>query len=170
VRRRICVVGAALSAASLGFGAVSATAAKSPAGTNVTKVTCKTNVGIMVAGSDTGVTPPVQKGAEYGIAVCGKLLGSGVQADKFSVPDTGNTLAQYQMYLPTGTIHGKYKLIPQEGSFNGSNFNEVDTLGTLTITGGTGTYQGAKGTGTMKCKSLDGIHTTCTDKLKLTKL
>jgi hypothetical protein len=74
------------------------------------------------------------------------------------------------MYFHTGAIHGQFKLIPQEGSFNGSNFNEVDWLGTLTILGGTGTYQGAKGTGTMKCKTLDGIHTTCTDKLKLTKL
>jgi hypothetical protein len=154
----------------LGFGAVSATAANSPAGTQVTKITCKTNVGIMVPNGDTGVTPPVQKGSESGAAVCGKLFGSGVQADKFNVPDTGNTLGQYWMYFHTGAIHGQFKLIPQEGSFNGSNFNEVDWLGTLTILGGTGTYQGAKGTGTMKCKTLDGIHTTCTDKLKLTKL
>ena len=43
-------------------------------------------------------------------------------------------------------------------------------LSGLTITGGTGTYAGAKGVGTMTCKTLDGIHTTCTDKLKLKQL
>jgi len=31
----------------------------------------------------------------------------------------------------------------------------------------TGTLSGITGTGTMTCKTLDGIHTTCTDRLKL---
>jgi hypothetical protein len=38
----------------------------------------------------------------------------------------------------------------------------------MKIIGGTGAYQGMKGTGTMTCKSLDGgVHATCNDKLKL---
>jgi hypothetical protein len=35
------------------------------------------------------------------------------------------------------------------------------------VTGGSGSYNGVTGTGTMKCKTLDGVHTTCTDKLEL---
>ena len=86
------------------------------------------------------------------------------------MPDSGVNQATYQMYFPTGTIHGKYALTPSEGDFGPTTFTETDYLGTLTITGGTGTYKGAKGIGTMTCNTLDGIHTTCTDRLKLTKL
>lgn len=167
MRRRICVVGAALSASSLAFGAVAAVAAST---SPLTKVVCKTSVGIVAAPGQTEVTPVVQQGAEYGTAKCGKTFGSGVQADTFKVPASGDNLAQYQLYFPTGTIHGKYHLIPQQGTFGTSNFSETDYVGVLTVTGGTGTFQGAAGTGTMKCKSLDGIHTSCTNKLKLTKL
>lgn len=165
MRRRFCLVGAALSIGSLAFGAVTATAATS---SPVTKVKCVTNLGITVAAGDSSVTPPVSKGAEYGTAVCGKVLGRGVQADTFNVPLTGNVLSSYTMYFPTGTIHGKYVLTPQEGSF--TNFEESDYLGTWTIVGGTGAYKGAKGTGTSTCTTLDGIHTTCTDHLKLKTL
>jgi hypothetical protein len=132
-------------------------------------VVCTTDVGIMIAPGDTAVVPPAAEGSEYGSASCGKL-GKGVQSDAFTVPDSGDSLATYTMYFPTGTIRGAYDLVPQEGSFMGTNFTEVDSLGTLTVTGGTGVFQGAKGTGTMTCKTLDGIHTSCTDKLKLTKL
>ncbi len=170
MRRRILAVGVALGTASLALGAISATAATKRAVKPLAKVSCVTSVGIMVAPGDSGVTPPVQQGAEYGGASCGKLLGNGVQADSFNVPDSGDVLSHYRLYFRTGTLHGSYDLVPQEGSFNGSNFSEVDYLGTLTITGGTGAYQGAKGLGTMTCKTLDGIHTSCTDRLKLTKL
>ena len=164
MRRRICLVGAALSVSSLAFGAVTATAATKTA---LTHVTCTTNVGIMIAPGDTGVTPPAQQGTEYGSASCGRPLGHGVQANKFTIADSGDTVANYKLYFPTGTINGTYDLTPQESQFN---FLEVDYLGTLKVTGGTGPFQGAKGTGTMTCQSLDGIHTTCKDKLKLKQL
>lgn len=170
MRRRICIVGVALGASALVFGAVAAVAAVAAGGKPVTKVTCTSHVGIVVATGDSTVTPPVKQGNEYGTVACGKRLGSGVQADGFTVPDSGDTLAHYQMYFPTGTIHGKYDLTPQEGSFGGSSFSEADYVGKLTVTGGTGSFQGAKGTGTMVCKTLDGIHTRCTDKLKLTNI
>ena len=170
MKRRMCLVGATLSAVPLTLGVSSATAAQSNAKKQKPKpvqTTCKTDVGIMVAAGDNAVTPPVASGHEYGTAVCGKALGHGVQSDTFNVPDTGDTLATSTMYLPQGTIRGKYDLTPQEGSFN---FLETDYLGTLTVKGGSGLFQGAKGTGTMACKTLDGIHTSCTDKLKLTQL
>jgi len=170
VRRRICLLGAAL-AAPLAFGVAVAPAktAKAPKAKTVT-VTCKTQVGIMVAAGDTSVFPPVQQGNEYGSAVCGKLLGSGVQSDAFTVPDSGDTMAGFKLWLPAGTVHGAFDLTPQEGAFNPTGFSETDYLGTLTVTGGTGLFQGAKGTGTSTCTSLDGIYTTCTDKFKFTKV
>jgi hypothetical protein len=36
------------------------------------------------------------------------------------------------------------------------------------VTGGTGAYRKAKGKGTLKCASVDGVHFACTEKLKLT--
>jgi hypothetical protein len=181
VKRRICIVGAMLSVASLAFGGGAAAAAKhvakhgakpkSSAGFKpVAKSTCKTDMGITVAVGDSNVTPPVAQGVEFGSARCGKVFGKGVQRDAFLVPDSGENKASYVLYFPTGTIHGKYVLTPQEGDFTPTSFTETDYLGTLTITGGTGTYEGAKGVGTMTCKTLDGIHTTCTDKLKLARL
>jgi hypothetical protein len=167
VRRRICVVGAALSAGSLALGVVSASAA-APA--SVTKVTCKTSTGISVSQGDTAVTPPVAKGIEYGPARCGKGLGNGVQTVVFNVPDSGDRVGQFQTYFATGTLRGKFTLIPQPGSFSDTSFNETDYEGTMTITGGTGGFTGAKGTAKMVCKSIDGIHTTCTNRLKLTQL
>lgn len=163
--RRICVVGAALSAGSLVFGAMEATAASTIA---PTKVACITKVAIMIDPAATVVVPPVQQGTEYGAAKCGKLLGSGVQRDSFMVPDSGDLVANYTLYFPTGTLHGRYDLVPQEGSFTGTNFSEVDYLGTLKVLGGTGAFQGIKGTGKMKCTTPDGIHTSCTDRFKLT--
>jgi hypothetical protein len=164
----MCLVGAALSTAAAAFGVAPALAAQSNAKKQKQKpvqTTCKTDVGIMIAAGDDSVTPPVASGHEYGTAVCGKALGRGVQSDTFAVPDSGDTLATFTLYLLGGTIRGKYDLTPQEGSLN---FLETDYLGTLTVKGGTGLFQGAKGTGTMTCKSPDGIHTGCTDKLKLT--
>jgi hypothetical protein len=166
----MCLVGAALSTVPLALGVAPAMAAQSSAKKQKPKpvnTTCKTDVGIMVAAGDDSVTPPVASGHEYGTAVCGKALGHGVQGDTFRVPDTGDTLATFTLYLPGGTIRGKYDLTPQEGTFN---FLETDYLGTLTVKGGSGLFQGAKGSGTMTCKTLDGIHTSCTDKLKLTQL
>jgi hypothetical protein len=170
VRRRICLLGAALSASPLAFGVVAPAVANSKTTHKTTPaakaghVTCTTNVAVTIAAGDTGVTPPAQQGTEYGTASCGKLFGPGVQTDKFTVADTGDTVADYTLYFRTGSIHGTYDLTPQEGAFN---FLAVDYLGTLKVAGGTGAFQGMKGTGDMTCTSLDGIHTTCKDKLKL---
>lgn len=172
MRRRICVVGAALTVGPLAFGITAMSTQAKPKSKatptpKTTKVDCATNVSIAIPPGQTGVTPPVQQGSENGSAACGKLLGRGVQADNFTVPDSGDVVANYWMYFPTGAIHGTYDLTPQEGTFTGTNFSEVDYLGTLTVTGGTAGLQGMKGTGTMTCKSPDGIHTSCTDKLTL---
>jgi hypothetical protein len=164
VRRRICLVGAALSVCPLAFVAGNATAASTKSKSPVTKVACASKTSIMVASGDTSVSPPVSQGSEYGPVNCGGPLGNGVLSDSFTVPASGDTVAKYTMFLHTGTVHGTYDITPQPGSLN---FLETDWTGTLKVLGGTGAYKGATGTGTMKCKTLDGIHTTCTDKLKV---
>jgi hypothetical protein len=169
-------VGAALIAGLLALGVTTAIAASHHTAKPKVKpfkpftVTCTTNVGIMIAQGDTGVVPPADQGSEYGPASCGGKLGQGIQSDTFTVPDSGDSVANWTMHFDTGTVHGAYDLTPQEGSFTGANFTEVDYTGTMTLTGGTGVFRGAVGHGTMVCKTLDGIHTSCVDTVKVTKL
>jgi hypothetical protein len=174
VKRRNCLVGTALSAcllASVVAGtATAATGSHGGSGTNApkttktTKVTCSTSISIAIANGDTQVLPPVAQGDEYGTARCNKVLGSGVQRDVFNVPASGDSMATYVLYFGAGSLKGTYDLTAQSGGFN---FLATDWTGTLKVLAGTGAYKGVTGTGTMTCSTLDGIHTTCTDKLKL---
>jgi hypothetical protein len=166
VIRRICLVGGALGAITLAFGVAVATASKSKTKVKPATVYCTTSMSLAVPASDTDVTPAATSGNEYGSAICGKL-GHGVQADSFTVPASGDTLARFTFYMPTGTLSGTYDLTPQTGSL-GSGFASVSYLGTLKVTHGTGGLAAVTGTGTMTCSSPDSIHTRCTDKLKLT--
>ncbi len=163
MRRRICLVGAALSVCSLAFVAGSAAAAGTPSKTGQ-KVACKTNTGIMIPAGQTTVSPPAQQGTEFGSVRCAKLFGSGTQWDSFTVPASGDTVAKYVLYFRTGTLYGKYDLTPQGES---SSFLETDWTGTMKVAGGTGAFKGITGAGTMVCKTLDGVHSTCTDRLRL---
>jgi hypothetical protein len=167
VIRRICLVGVALGAVTLAFGVAVATASKSKTTkAKSTTVYCDTSVSIAVPATDTDVTPAATSGNEYGSVICHQL-GHGVQADSFTVPNSGDTVARFTFYMPTGTLSGTYDLTPQTGSL-GSGFASVSYLGTLKVTHGTGALAGVTGTGTMTCSSPDSIHTSCTDKLKLT--
>jgi hypothetical protein len=166
VKRHIRLAAAALCVAPLATGGVAAAAAKKSTKVKPTTVYCRTNVGVMIPAGATDITPPALQGTEYGSASCGKL-GDGAQADKFTVPGSGDTLAKFTWYLPTGTLTGTYDLTPQEGSL-GTGFASVSYLGTLKVTHGTGTLAGVTGVGTMTCSSPDSIHTSCTDKLELT--
>lgn len=168
MRRRLHVVGAAVVVGLMVLlGGTALAAGQSKAKTKSapgTRVSCASATSIAIpAGADT-VLPPAQAGAEYGTVRCGKLLGPGVQEDRFTMPTSGDTLATFWLYFHAGAVHGTYDLTPQTGALN---FLETDWIGTLKIVGGTGAYTGAKGTGTMTCKTPDGIHTTCTEKLKL---
>jgi hypothetical protein len=159
-------VGVALGAITLAFGVAVSTAKKSktPKVKPVT-VFCTTSVGLAVPAADQDVTPAATSGNEYGSAIC-RHLGHGVQADSFTVPDSGDTLARFTIYLPNGTLTGTYDLTPQEGSVT-TGFASVSYLGTVKVTHGTGVLAGVTGIGTMTCTSPDSVHTTCTDKLKL---
>jgi hypothetical protein len=147
--------------------ALAASSKSSAKATKATKVSCSVSTSIAVAKGQSDVLPPMAQGDEYGPAKCGSLLGAGVQKDSFTVPTSGDTVAKYVMYFNTGTIHGTYDLTPQSSSLN---FLATSWTGTLKVLGGIGAYKGVTGTGKMKCGSPDGVHTSCTDKLKLKKL
>jgi hypothetical protein len=164
VRRRICQAAAALSVVPLAFGAAAA-AAHTHAAVATTKVVCKTSLSIAIAPGATSVDANnVPSGHEYGSATCGKFLGQGVQADRFSAEPSGIIVVKYTLYFATGTLRGTYELTAQNDSLN---FTASDYVGTLTVKGGTGAYRGMTGTGTMTCSSADGIHSACTAHLKL---
>ncbi|MFZ0042411.1 MAG: hypothetical protein WAK93_13955 [Solirubrobacteraceae bacterium] len=176
MKRRICLVGIALSVGPLALLAGNATTASAKSKSTKTAghtVKCSTKTTIAVANGDTNVLPPVAKGADYGTAHCGGPLGGGVESDSFNVPLSGDTLAKFTMYFGAGTVHGTYDLTPQAGDLNTSatntttTFTQTNWMGTMKVKGGSGAYKGDTGTGTMKCSSADGIHISCTDKLKL---
>jgi hypothetical protein len=126
---------------------------------------CSTKTSIMIPSGSSSVSPPAQQGTEFGTGSCGQPLGNGVQHDSFTVPASGDTLAKYTLYFKTGTLSGRYDLTPTGGT--SQNFLETDWTGTMKVTGGTGAFKGATGTGTMVCKTMDGVHSTCTDKLRV---
>ena len=171
MRRRICLMGAAISAGPLAVGVAIAPAAKpkSHAAKPVAS-TCTVNVSTSIPAGATTLDPPVDQGSQYGSIACGRPFRMGAQVDHFQVADSGDTVGPFTMYFATGSIHGTLDLTPTEGPAPGVSFIEVDYTGTLTVTGGTGAYRKAGGSGTLTCKSPDEVHMTCTDRLKLTKL
>lgn len=91
----------------------------------------------------------------------------------FKVPDSGDTVGSYAQYFATGSIRGKFDLTPTEasGALSSTSFSNEAWAGTVTVTGGTGSFAHASAKkGTLKCTSADTVHLTCTEKLKLKKL
>jgi hypothetical protein len=114
------------------------------------------------------VDQPAAQGNQYGPIHCPTAgFGGGVVADSFTVPDSGDTVAKYREYLGAGSIDGSFDLTPAE-SFDVSNFSGQSWTGTVTVTGGTGTYRGITGKGgTMNCISADSVHLTCTENVRV---
>jgi hypothetical protein len=170
VRRRISIVGAALTAGLLAVGvAIAPAASTKPAKPKPVTVTCTTAVSTATPPGQSALVPPVMQGTDYGTVKCsGKQFGHGVHTDTFTVPDSGDTVGTYTQYFDAGSIHGKFDLTPGEASPPTTDTILASTYtGTETVAGGTGVYVGIKGTGTSTCASPDDIHTTCTIKLKL---
>ncbi len=178
VVRRICLVGAAIAVGPLAAGIATVPAAAKTHRKHAVKVipkpktintSCSSYVSIIVAPLDTAVTPPVADGKQYGPVRCGPL-GLGVEEDTFTLQDSGDTTGTFVQFFGSGTIHGTFDLTPSDdqppsdtGTFATTNFT-----GTSKVLGGTGAYRDATGAGTLTCTTPDGIHTTCTEKLKLT--
>lgn len=170
MRRRICLVGIAVAAISLAAGIGVASASTSAAKPVVFK--CHISLSTVPPAGSAAVNQPPAQGAQYGAVHC-PAIGGGVEADSFTVPDSGNTVGSYAQYFGAGSIYGKFVLTPNEGSgdLSATSFESESWVGTVTITGGTGTYAHAAGKkGVLKCTSGDSVHLTCTEKLKVTQL
>jgi hypothetical protein len=84
----------------------------------------------------------------------------------FDSDDAGDVSGVFSRYTSDGLIHGTYALTSQEGSFG--NFTNANYTGAMTITGGTGTFAGVKGSGTSTCFTPDGVYLNCHEQLSLT--
>jgi hypothetical protein len=170
VRRRICLVGTAIAAVPFAVGI--GVAAAAPATPAVLK--CNISLGTVPPPGSATVDQPPSQGAQYGAIHCATgTFGFGVEKTSFKVPDSGDTVGSYVQYFGAGTIHGKFDLTPTEGSgaLSSTNFTNESWAGTVTVSGGTGTFAGAAGKkGTLKCTSGDTVHLTCTEKLPLKQL
>ena len=172
--KRKWLVVAVMAVGLLVIGATSALGAKPKA--NATpkpvkvKVTCKSTVGDVPADGDDSVVPPVDQGWQYGAVQCGKVFGKGIAANKFALQDSGDLDGSWSQYYSLGTIHGKFSMTPADTGPPSSptTFATVSYTGTATVDGGTGAYKKAKGKGTMNCSSIDGVHFTCNDTVKVT--
>jgi hypothetical protein len=171
--KRNWLVVAPLAVGLLVIGATSALGAKPAANAKPkpvkVKVTCKSNVGDVPADGQNSVVPPVDQGWQYGAVHCGKVFGSGIAANKYQLQDSGDLEGSWTQYYKVGTIHGKFTMTPGDTGPPSSptTFATVSYSGTATVDGGTGAYKKAKGKGTMNCSSVDGVHFTCSDTVKV---
>jgi hypothetical protein len=126
-------------------------------------------VGVVVVGVVVAVIPPVQQGSQYGPLRCGKLLGSGIQAESFTLLDSGDLQGKYAQYFGTGTVHGTFALTPQDTGPPSSTttFANVAYTGTVDVLGGTGAFRKAAGKGKLACASTDGVHFSCTETVRI---
>ena len=175
MNRRITLLGFAITAAVLAMGVAAALATtKTSAPTAApkitkTRVTCDIAAVTAIPTGKTSVSPPVESGRQYGHIGCGKPLGVGVEANQFKRMDSGDLQGPYRQYFAGGTVRGVYDLAPDEGQPpSPTTFTSESYVGTITVLGGTGVYRQAKGPGTLKCSTDDGVHLHCTEKLTLT--
>jgi hypothetical protein len=132
-----------------------------------TKVTCKLLVSDAIPADAVVITPPLSKGDQYGTSKCGKV--SGLASDTFALQDSGDITGKLLQLSTAGSLKGSYDLTqaatqPLPTPYT---FGNADYTGTVKITGGTGTYAKAKGKGTIACDTLDSIHYSCVEHLKL---
>lgn len=172
MRRRTLLVATGVSGLALAFAIGIAPAAGQQARRHVTKtqttvsVSCNVSLTATPPPNSNSVQQPPTAGRQYGPTQCTpSSLGSGVIADYFHVPDSGDTLGYYHEYFKTGEIWGAFDLTPQEGTFGSGGFTSGTWTGTITVAGGSGTYKGAKSAtpGTFDCTSPDSVHLSCTE-------
>lgn len=168
MRGRNCLAAGVVGVVTLGAGAAIATAAPAPAKSILLR--CTISLATVPPADSSSVSQPPVAGWQYGQAVCAKKgFGVGLDATVFKVRITGDSVGRYTQYFGDGSVHGKFDLTPQEGGDVSSNFLAQDWVGKLTVTGGTGAFQGIKSTreGLLKCSSTDSVHLTCTERIRV---
>lgn len=170
MRGRIWFATTAVVVGSLAVPVGMAEAAKAP---KAQKLVCHVSLTTQAPQGSNAVSQPALQGSQFGPLNCGKPgFGHGIIGDSFKVPDSGDTVGKYTQYFKTGSVKGTFDLTPQEaGSPTDTNSFEAQSwAGTIKITGGTGVYglvKEKKGTGVMKCTSVDSVHLSCVEKIKL---
>ncbi len=184
--KRICLLGAAIAGlfiigvatamAATPHASVRAVAAKkgtSKKGTSKKsakgkKVSCKLSLSVQVPAGNVDVTQGSTDGTEFGSAGCGRPLGTGVESASFTTDAGGDLIGKWQQYFKAGTVYGTYDLTPvSTGPTTPGTFTAASYTGTVTVKAGTGTDLGDTGTGTLTCTTLDVIHYSCTEGLRL---
>jgi hypothetical protein len=164
--KRICLLGAAM-AGLLVAGVATAPAATTHSTKKSTKLTCTLKLVDQIPSDDTAVTQGAGSGTQFGTAACGKPLGRGVEQDSFTLDDAGDLVGPYQQWFNTGSVRGQYVLTPNDSQSPTLTFSQASYSGTIKVTGGTGAFNKASGTGTLTCSTQDSAHYSCTEKLKL---
>lgn len=140
-----------------------------------TKLTCRISLGTVPPADSNAVNQPPASGSQYGPVHCPTAgFGGGLAGDSFTVPDSGDIVGKYIQYFKAGSVTGSFNLSPQQsGSFGASSFSAGTWKGPVKITGGSGAYAGIKAknaTGVMTCTTLDSVHYSCKEKIKLTAI
>jgi hypothetical protein len=136
-----------------------------------TKLTCHMSLTTAPPYGSNTVSQPAPQGSQYGPVHCGRKTGGGVVADVFTVPDSGDTVGTFTQYFTGGTIRGSFDIAPQEaGPVSLGSFESQAWMGSMKVTGGTGSYNGIKTAreGVLKCASPDSVHLVCTEKVHIT--
>jgi hypothetical protein len=181
--KRLCLLGMAL-AGLLTAGITTAATARTPSSGPkkpakvkpahkpkpvTTKVRCKLALVTQPPSDDTSITPGTS-GTQYGTAGCGRPLLEGVVSADYTQDAAGDVIAPYSLWTRTGTLSGRWKLVPTEqvGPPSSTPFTAQTYAGTATVTGGSGAWSHATGKATLKCATLDSVHFACTESLKVT--
>jgi hypothetical protein len=164
--RRICLVCAAL-VGSLVLGVTVAAAAKPKPKVKTTKVSCKASLTVAIPAGDTDLALPADSGDMLGPVSCGKA-GRGLGDYSFALQDTGDLTGSFKTYFADGTVHGTFDLTPADSAPSSpGTFSQQSYTGTGKLTGGTGADKGLSGTMTLSCSTLDSVHFSCKEQLKL---
>ena len=173
MKRSICLVAISVAAGLLLISAGGA-AARGKGGTKAKPVTVKCRISLTqqpVYGQD--FVLPRDAGEHYGRVDCPKRgFGTGAIHDTYTVPDSGDTVAKYVVYLPHGTFSGTFDLTPGEGSeLSGTSYQSDSWTGTMTVGAGTGSFKGvtlAKNTkAKIDCTTNDTVHLVCHETISL---
>ncbi|HYB30415.1 MAG TPA: hypothetical protein VEF89_27665 [Solirubrobacteraceae bacterium] len=139
-------------AGALAAGGIASTAA---AQAKTSKVTCNYTA--------YNPTPLQPSGVVVGFIKCSQPFGEGVVSGTYSAtfdPNTGAGTAtgRWTKWFLDGTVHGRFSETFQFTSHTDATYKE-----SLTVTGGTGAYDGVKGTASDSCSTINGGATlTCT--------
>jgi hypothetical protein len=164
MRRTFISSTAVAATAALALGAAGSGPATAAKGKRATTVACTFE--LFAQGPPQGTPPSVNS---FGLVDCGRPLGDGVHYGAAGAPPPGATsgpiAVRFKKYFDEGTITGTVA-----GTFAATSVSNIITYeGTVTVTGGTGSFKRVKGGGRLRCTSSNGgPRKSCSAKLKLT--